>query len=923
MQTGDEYAVERERLRTALLALRENAALAAQTIGRQLPELTVHDVTHADALWGVAGEIAGPQTRLNPVEAFVLGAAFYTHDLGLGLASFPQGPEQLRSSAEVNDALAAQLLRTLERWPTAAELDAADQSARQAALFEVLRAQHAERAERLLTQSLPHPDGGGLLYLLDNQDLRDRYAAVIGRIAHSHGWQVDELRGAFTEARGGPGWAPHWDLDRLRIACLLRLADASHLDERRAPPLLQTLNRVAAEESRRHWVFQRRLLPARRNGDRLEFTSAEGFPPAEASAWWLCYETLRMVDAELRQVDAMLSDLNRPRFAARGVAGIDSPARLQAFVEADGWEPVDAQVHVPDVARLVRQLGGEELYGRDLSVPLRELIQNGADAVSARRVLEQRDGSYGAVTVRAGEGDDECGPWIEVQDDGLGMSVEVMRRFLLSFGASYWSSSALSREFPELTRRRFASTGRYGIGFFSVFMWGDHVKVVSRRCDMAQADTRVLEFASGLDQRPIIRPASAAERLRDGGTLVRVWLEQEKLCNVLGHDPLGWRFRDTGLTTVGIKELGDLCRRLAPALEVSLDVETADGSARVITGGDWKSVPASELYDRIEKWSTPEDPSLHLEPEVIYDDHGEAVGRATLTGAARSAYVVGGLRANGPTGGLRGIFLASPVRAARDSAVPLVSDAELARWATQEADRATTANLQIAAQLELASTVLHYGGSIGALPVALCARGSLTSDDLVDWLSSREAVRLIGGRKLLEYFFAEELMLADDVLIVEMTSYERLRADAPDAEEFQATVGPEAAGPNRPLAVVIEAAMEAWSASIDQLVLVDDLTSEFEPIGERSGGGGMFTHNHLMTRAVSRQAVTNRLLDAAFHGIFAYKRRGAADLASELGISTDALATLLAPFIEVGRITKLKSSYKAELDRDFEFDEVG
>ena len=71
---------------------------------------------------------------------------------------------------------------------------------------------------------------------------------------------------------------------------------------------------------------------------------------------------------------------------------------MTAFVAADGWEPVDAQVHVLDVARLVRQLGGEELYGKDITVPLRELIQNGADAVRARRICEDRDESYGTIT---------------------------------------------------------------------------------------------------------------------------------------------------------------------------------------------------------------------------------------------------------------------------------------------------------------------------------------------------------------------------------------------------------------------------------------------------------------------------------------------------------------------------------------------
>ncbi|MBA2593659.1 MAG: hypothetical protein M3495_02490 [Pseudomonadota bacterium] len=45
-----------------------------------MPGLTVHDITHLDALWRVADQIAGPDYPINPAEAFVLGGAFLLHD---------------------------------------------------------------------------------------------------------------------------------------------------------------------------------------------------------------------------------------------------------------------------------------------------------------------------------------------------------------------------------------------------------------------------------------------------------------------------------------------------------------------------------------------------------------------------------------------------------------------------------------------------------------------------------------------------------------------------------------------------------------------------------------------------------------------------------------------------------------------------
>ena len=94
------------------------------------------------------------------------------------------------------------------------------------------------------------------------------------------------------------------------------------------------------------------------------------------------------MDNELKQVDGLLQDLGRPPFGIRSVSGVDDSARLSESVETLGWEPVDAKLSVSDVTGLARRLGGRRLYGNQPLVPLREAIQNGADAIAARHRLE-------------------------------------------------------------------------------------------------------------------------------------------------------------------------------------------------------------------------------------------------------------------------------------------------------------------------------------------------------------------------------------------------------------------------------------------------------------------------------------------------------------------------------------------------------
>src|ERR1035437_8346168 len=248
------------------------------------------------------------------------------------------------------------------------------------------------------------------------------------------------------------------------------------------------------------------------------------FTANEVSAWWLCFDSLTSIDKELRGIDSLLSDLGRPSLGARGVAFIDAPQRLAEVIQTDGWTPVDTRIRVTDVAKLARTLGGEQLYGQDKTVPLRELIQNASDAIRARQILEERTADWGAICIRFGL--DTDGHWVEVEDNGIGMSKAVMTGPLLDFGASCWESELMRRELPGLLARGFEPTGRCGIGFFSVFILGSCVQITSRRYDDSQQGTNVLEFGVDPDSRPIFRRANQEEFIREGGTRVRVWLKE-------------------------------------------------------------------------------------------------------------------------------------------------------------------------------------------------------------------------------------------------------------------------------------------------------------------------------------------------------------------------------------------------------------
>ena len=134
----------------------------------------------------------------------------------------------------------------------------------------------------------------------------------------------------------------------------------------------------------------------------------------------------------------------------------------------------------------------------------------------ARRLFENREATFGSITVSLERTVDNRF-WLDVVDNGIGMSMRVLTEFLLDFGQrTFWGSPEMQEEFPGLLSGGLKPIGKYGIGFFSVFMIAERVIVITCRSDAAVRDTLVLEFSRGLEGRPIVRPA-----LKEGATFRR------------------------------------------------------------------------------------------------------------------------------------------------------------------------------------------------------------------------------------------------------------------------------------------------------------------------------------------------------------------------------------------------------------------
>jgi hypothetical protein len=728
---SDATAEEQRYLAERYAAMRKRAEVLVKKIAADLPHMTVHDVTHLDALWDMASIAAGTSLDLNPAEAFMFGGAVLLHDSAMTLAAYPGGIAQLRTQTEWRD------LHARYSALVASDDSVGAKEAENRATADALRLLHAKQAEQLPMLSWEGPQKQPM-FIIEDQQVRNFYGPKIGRIAYSHWWSIAKVEEDLAGTLGALPGVTNCTVDLLKVACLLRVADAMHLDQRRAPAFDFALTQPSGI-SAEHWKFQERMAKPYVQGDALVYTAQPPFTVDAAEAWWTAFDALQMVDRELRDVDRVLRDRQKPSLVVRRVDGVHSPSDLARTVETVGWTPVDTTVRVSDVPNIVVTLGGSKLYGTGAAAPIRELIQNGLDAITARRRLQSRPGKWGELQVILQKRDD--GYWLCFEDNGVGMSQLVLTGPLIDFGISFWKSSLAIQEFPGLSSAGMKSRGKYGIGFFSIFMLGDQVRVITRRFDRDLQSARMLEFRHGLASRPNLRDADPKDVPIDGGTRVEVRLKP----NPTEPDGLLYRKQFFGETLVTLK---GMVAAIAPASDVSITVVDEDLTVGRTKASDWLEIDSVALLNRITggddeaaeegDQAMPAPPPWQQLSELRAED-GRLYGRARIDAASpwngRGLVTVDGLAA-AKINFIAGILLGIETTAARNTAEPIVPAPVLAAWASGQAILLSAAPVPDEEKARGAAIVLACGGDAGDLPLVWWQGAWKSAAQLADALSS-------------------------------------------------------------------------------------------------------------------------------------------------------------------------------------------
>ncbi len=346
--------------------------------------------------------------------------------------------------------------------------------------------------------------------------------------------------------------------------------------------------------------------------------------------------------------------------------------------------------------------------------------------------------------------EEAAGYWLEIEDDGVGMSERTLTGSLLDFGKSFWSSEAVKQEFPGLIGKGMTATGRFGVGFFSVFMLGDFFKITSCRYDSDFSATKTLEFRSGLTMRPIVRDALPTEHLQRGGTRVSVRLRENP------YAENGWLAQKAWFKSVPQRlSLRAILGPLCPTLDVNLSIQEGPQAAPVLASNDWIPIDGQEFIGRLRRagYDNTDDkelaiPARHL--RVLSEPDGRSVGRACIWGNTRifsdssGCVTVGGLEAS-RLNGIRGVLVGRVQTIARDSAMPIVSPRVLSAWASEQARILSQSSLSGDEKLNALAFVLQCGGDPEDLPIARMGNKHLDSKEFMDLVADRDGIEVYVG----------------------------------------------------------------------------------------------------------------------------------------------------------------------------------
>lgn len=255
------------------------------------------------------------------------------------------------------------------------------------------------------------------------------------------------------------------------IATLLRLGDILDIDEKRTPHQvyrLFELDSYSNLEWKQHFDIDntKKIFTNEKTRQKyVEFRGSSNEP--EVHRKLLNY--IDWINNELEFATKLCSTFSNEKYS------LFIKEKVINRIETNGFTISDFRLSL-DYKAVTGLLMGEKIYG-DKKYGLREIVQNSIDACKLMKEIKQpnflRTGEeyQPHITIIFDKDDGK----VKVRDNGVGMTIDILRKYFLNVGVSYYASSDF--KYKGYT---YKPIGNYGIGFLACFMLSDNVTVTTK-----------------------------------------------------------------------------------------------------------------------------------------------------------------------------------------------------------------------------------------------------------------------------------------------------------------------------------------------------------------------------------------------------------------------------------------------------------
>ena len=373
---------------------------------------------------------------------------------------------------------------------------------------EFLRQNHGRLAHEIAVHGFPGDRG---TMLIAGDGITDEDRDMIGLLARSHQMNIRDTE-EYIE-RFGEGSKPH-SIPAFYLMTVLRMADYLDASEKRAPEILERIQKIRVPASETEWSWNQRITKGPKQWDLKKHNLEINATPQKSTEYVLLDNWLRSVQAELDLCWSILADQYSGEPYRLTIHRVRSNIQQKKSQEKLNEKFLTKEAKITANPAIVKLMMAP-LYGDNPTYGVRELLQNAVDACLEREKWEKDHGNpnyKGRVDIRIENG------VFTITDNGMGMNEDVLLNYYLSAGSSYRSSDAWAAANTKDGKSQVARTGKFGVGFLAAFLLGDKIEVHTQHC----ADTKGYHFTFGQESATL-----DVERLKraEPGTTITIRLK--------------------------------------------------------------------------------------------------------------------------------------------------------------------------------------------------------------------------------------------------------------------------------------------------------------------------------------------------------------------------------------------------------------